>query len=165
MMLWIGQKMQSLFSMSATSLDRLNGRAGVRIKRGAEPWDGSVQWTPTVFYVLPVPAIRGRESAPIRASIHTAGSTPPPKHTTPCRGIPLYFQCPPMHASTQLFQCRISRVWRQVNEVVVVKGLVVLEEDILTLTGRMRCYMEVERMGARCSSNKWSVKRRENHPK
>lgn len=79
MMLWIGQKMQSLFSMSATSLDRLNGRAGVRIKRGAEPWDGSVQWTPTVFYVLPVPAIRGRESAPIRASIHTAGSTPPPQ--------------------------------------------------------------------------------------
>lgn len=77
MMLWIGQKMQSLFSMSATSLDRLNGRAGVRINRGAEPWDGLLQWTPTVFYVLSVPAIRGQESAPIRASIHTAGSTPP----------------------------------------------------------------------------------------
>lgn len=49
----------------------------MRIKRGAEPWNGSVQWMPTVFYALPVPAIRGRGRGGRHQSpvVQTAGST------------------------------------------------------------------------------------------
>lgn len=114
----------------------------MRIKRGVEPWNGSVQWMPTVFYALPVPAIRGPGGggADIKARLcRQRGQL----RTQTSRQSAVFSVSSHvrMDASTQFCWRRISRVCRDVNEVVVVKGLDVLEEDILTLRGEMSSWL------------------------